>query len=112
MSAPKHAAYYAAVQAKDVEAVLAQMTDAIRLHSPTKMKPFEGKDIVRFLFGHLLVVLEEFTFTTIVEQDDTAVLFFHCRIGGREAEGCDVLTFNAAGQIEDFKVLIRALRAV
>ena len=108
----RYAAYHAAVEAKDADAILACMTDDIRMHSPTKMTPFQGQQIVRFLFGHLMEVLEEFQFTTIVEEGDTAVLFFTCTIGGRPAEGCDVLTFRADGQIEDFKVLIRPLRAV
>jgi ketosteroid isomerase-like protein len=106
------ARYHAAVLAKDVEAILAEMTDTIHMHSPTKMKPFEGKDIVRFLFGHLMEVLQDFRFGKIVETGDTAVLFFTCRIGGRDAEGCDVLAFTADGKINDFRVLIRPLRAV
>ena len=109
---PAVAPYHAAVLAKDPNAILACMTDTIRMHSPTKMTPFEGKQIVRFLFGHLMEVLEEFQFGKIVETGDTAVLFFTCTIGGKSAEGCDVLTFNADGQIEDFRVLIRPLRAL
>jgi ketosteroid isomerase-like protein len=104
--------YHAAVHARDVQAVLACMHDDIRMHSPTKMTPFEGKAIVGFLFGHLFEVLEDFAFAKIVETGDTAVLFFTCRIGGRDAEGCDVLIFDADGRIEDFRVLIRPLRAV
>jgi ketosteroid isomerase-like protein len=108
----RYDAYHAAVEAKDADAILACMTDDIRMHSPTKMTPFEGQQIVRFLFGHLMEVLEDFRFTTLVEEGDTAVLFFACAIGGRPAEGCDVLTFREDGQIQDFKVLIRPLRAV
>lgn len=88
------------------------MTEDVRLHSPTKRTPFEGKPIATFLFSHLLVVLEEFVFTDILETDDRAVLFFTCTIGGRQAEGCDVLVFDADGQIQDFKVLIRPLPAL
>ena len=108
----RHAPYAAAAAAKDPEAVLACMTDDIRMHSPTKMTPFEGRQIVRFLFGHLVEVLEDFQFTATVEQGDVAVLFFTCAIGGRPAEGCDVLTFSEDGLIKDFKVMIRPLRAV
>jgi ketosteroid isomerase-like protein len=107
-----HAPYHAAVLAKDADAILACMTDTIRMHSPTKMTPFEGKVIVRFLFGHLMEVLEDFQFTTIVEDNGTAVMFFTCTIGGRPAEGCDVLTFDGDGQIAEFKVLIRPLKAL
>jgi ketosteroid isomerase-like protein len=108
----RHAPYHAAVAAKDVNAILSTMADSIRMHSPTKMTPFEGKTIVGFLFGHLMEVLEDFAFTTIVEDGDTAVLFFTCTIGSRAAEGCDVLTFGDDDLIQDFKVLIRPLKAV
>jgi hypothetical protein len=108
----RHARYHAAVLAKDADAILACMADSIRMHSPTKMTPFEGKPLVRFLFGHLMEVLEGFAFGAIVEDGDTAVMFFTCTIGGKPAEGCDVLTFGEDGLIHDFKVLIRPLRAL
>ena len=104
--------YHAAVAARDADAIVACMREDIRMHSPTKMRPFEGREAVRVLFGHLFHVLEDFRFTKTVEDGDTAVLFFACTIGGRSAEGCDVLTFDEAGVIADFRVLIRPLKAV
>jgi ketosteroid isomerase-like protein len=109
----RHARYRAAAQAKDHAGVMACMAEDIRLFSPTKLKPFEGKAMASFLFGHLFEVLEDFRFTEEMSaQNGAATLFFTCRIGGYDAEGCDVLGFNAEGEIEDFRVLIRPLRAV
>lgn len=88
------------------------MREDVRLHSPTKKTPFAGKAMASFLFTHLLEVLEDFRFTDCVGDDAMAVLFFECRIGGRDAEGCDVLSFDADGVIQDFKVLIRPLPAL
>ena len=107
-----HHRYHAAAAAKDVSGVLAAMRDDIRMHSPTKLTPFEGKVMVGYLFGHLFEVLEDFTFTHAVTGAGRAVLFFRCRISGRQAEGCDILEFDAAGQIADFRVMIRPLNAL
>ena len=112
MSAPRHGAYLSAARAKDHAGVIACMAPDVLFHSPTKRTPFEGKAIAGFLFTHLFEVLEDFAFTDIVADADMAVLFFTCRIGGRQAEGCDVLRFNADGFIQDFKVLIRPLPAL
>jgi hypothetical protein len=105
-------AYHTAASAKDAAGVLACMADDIRMYSPTKKTPFEGKAMVAFLFPHLFEVLEDFRFTETVANGETAVIFFTCKIGGRDAEGCDVLRFNEAGYINDFRVLIRPLPAV
>lgn len=113
-----HHRYHAAVAAKDLPGVLATMRDDIRMHSPTKLKPFEGKAMVGFLFGHLFEVLEDLVFTheTTGRHETTgevrSVLFFRCRIAGKEAEGCDILDFDADGQIADFCVMIRPLTAL
>jgi hypothetical protein len=112
MSAATLARYHAAAAAKDAAGVMTCIADNIRMYSPTKSKPFEGKAMVGFLMPHLFEVLTEFRFTETVATDQTAVLFFECVIGGRKAEGCDVLRFDADGQIDDFRVLIRPLPAV
>jgi hypothetical protein len=88
------------------------MAETVRLHSPTKRMPFEGKALAGFLFTHLLDVLEDFRFTDIVANETMAVLFFECRIGGKDAEGCDSVSFGADTLIHDFKVLIRPLPAL
>ncbi len=112
MSASTLSRYHAAAVAKDRDGVLACMSDDIQMYSPTKSRPFAGKSMIGFLFPHLFDVLEEFRFTETVAAEKTAVIFFECKIGGRRAEGCDVLRFNEAGLIDDFRVLIRPLPAV
>lgn len=107
-----HQRYLLAATAKDVDAILPTMADDVRLHSPTKLTPFQGKPMVRFLFGHLLQVLEEFQFTHVDAGDRSATLHFTCRIGGREATGVDILRFDERGLITDFTVAIRPLPAL
>ena len=109
---PSATLYQSAAIAKDVDAILALMSDAIQMHSPTKLKPFEGKDIVRFLFGQLMDVLEDFHFVRAESGGDNATFYFTCVICGKQAEGIDSLHLDANGQIDDFRVMIRPLTAL
>lgn len=104
--------YHRAAAARDAAGVLACMSDDIKMWSPTKKTPFEGKAMVAFLFPHLFEVLADLRFTDIVAEDRMAVLFFEGQIAGRPMEGCDVLRYNEAGLIHDFRVLIRPLPAL
>ncbi len=114
MSAPHPTAlaYREAAEAKDVEAILALMADGIRLYSPTKHAPFEGKEMVRFLFGQLMAVLADFRFVRIESAVDHATLYFDCTIAGKQAQGIDSLHMDAQGRIDDFRVMIRPLNAL
>lgn len=112
MQSQPHARYLAAATAHDPVGVIACMADDVAFHSPTKRTPFQGREMASFLFSHLFEVLEDFAFADIYADGNRAVLFFTCRIGGKDAEGCDVLRFNAEGQIDEFKVLIRPLPAL
>lgn len=109
---PNATAYQTAAEAKDVDAILMLMADSIRMHSPTKLKPFEGKDIVRFLFGQLMSVLEDFRFVRAESGGDNATFYFTCSISGKQAEGIDSLHFDSSGKIDDFRVMIRPLTAL
>ncbi len=106
------AAYQGAAEAKDADRILELMADGILMHSPTKLKPFAGKEIVRFLFGQLMQVLEDFRFVRVESAGDHATLYFTCTIGGKQAEGIDSLHFDADGRIDDFRVMIRPLVAL
>lgn len=108
----KFGAYHRAAAAKDVDAVIATFADDLKFYSPTKKTPFEGKEIARWLFTQLFEVLEGFRFTEVVANEEVAVLFFTCAVGGREADGCDVLKFNSNGLVSEFRVLIRPLPAL
>lgn len=101
--------FKAAVESGDHEAMVATLTDDCVLHSPITFKPFEGRDAVATLFGILLKVFEDFTYTDALEQGDAATLVFRARVGDRQVEGVDLIRFRADGLIEDFTVFVRPL---
>jgi SnoaL-like protein len=99
-----------AVEAGDLEAMVACLSDDVILHSPVTFRPFEGKDAIRALFGALIKVFEDFTYIDEVASGGLAILVFKARIGSRLVEGVDILR-RKNGLINDFTVMVRPLSA-
>ena len=53
-----------------------------------------------------------FRYTKRVISENHAVLEFETTMGGKYVNGVDILTCNPAGQIVEFKVMIRPLQAI
>ena len=83
--------------------------------SPVMHRPVEGRDgVVLYLSGalHVLGVGSAFRYVRQVVQGDTAVLEFETLVDGLEVNGVDIIRFNDAGQITEFKVMLRPLSAI
>ncbi|MEV4332141.1 nuclear transport factor 2 family protein [Streptomyces sp. NPDC049597] len=114
--------FRAAVDNQDLAALDDLFTDDIRFYSPVKFTPFEGKPMVRGLFGVLLRTFEDFRYigdyagTAETSTDATtapsAVLLFRARAGGKEIHGIDLLHFDDEGRIKEFTVMVRPQSAV
>ena len=61
-----------------------------------------------------IVVLgnSDFAYVREVVGESDAVLEFTCEINGTHINGVDMIHWNADGKIDDFKVMIRPLKAV
>ncbi len=114
--------FRAAVDKGDLAALDELFTEDIRLYSPVKFTPFEGKPMVLGLFGVLLRTFEDFhyvghhTGTASTSSDGTkspsAVLVFRAEVNGRQIHGIDLLHFDDAGRIKEFTVMVRPQSAV
>ncbi len=114
--------FRAAVDNKDLTALDELFTEDIRLYSPVKFTPFDGKPMVLGLFGVLLRTFEDFRYvgdytgTAQTSTDGTsaasAVLLFRARVGGKEIHGIDLLHFADDGRIKEFTVMVRPQSAV
>lgn len=114
--------FRAAVDNQDLGALEDLFTDDIRLYSPVKFTPFEGKPMVMGLFGVLLRTFEDFHYigeyagTARTATDDTAApsaaLLFRARAGGKDIHGVDLLHFDDDGRIKEFTVMVRPRSAV
>jgi hypothetical protein len=104
--------FRAAVEARDLEAMVACLADDAELHSPVAHKPFVGKDSVAGALGAAFATLEDFRYTDELAGTDTHALFFRARVSDKATQGVDYIHENADGQIDVFTVIMRPLSAV
>ena len=83
-------------------------------HSPVVHTPQAGRAIVVAYLAAAGQTLgnDSFTYVREVVDGDTAVLEFTTELDGIHVNGIDIITFDNAGMIKDFKVMVRPLKAV
>ncbi|MFJ8163956.1 nuclear transport factor 2 family protein [Streptomyces sp. NPDC096136] len=114
--------FRAAVEKRDLAALEELFTDDVRLYSPVKFVPFEGRAMVMGLFGVLLRTFEDLRYlgrlegevetTADGEAAPTVVLPFRALVAGRQIHGIDQLQFDGEGRIKEFTVMVRPQSAV
>ena len=81
--------------------------------SPVVHSPQEGRELTKFyLTGAFSVFNDSFRYIKEVVTPEHAVLEFECDLDGIVVNGVDIMTFDAAGKIVEFKVMVRPLKAV
>lgn len=90
------------------------LSDHCVFHSPVVHTPQVGKAVTtQYLAAALQVFFNEsFVYTRELTGDDHAILEFQVEINGITVNGVDMLTWDHSGQIIDFKVMVRPLKAV
>ncbi|SDK16918.1 nuclear transport factor 2 family protein [Streptomyces indicus] len=111
------APFRAAVEAGDLAALEGLFTEDIRMYSPVKFRPFEGREMVLGLFGVLLRTFEDFHYVgelagevrtnTEDEAAPTEALLFRTVVDGKQVHGMDLLHFDEDGRIKEFTVMVR-----
>jgi hypothetical protein len=107
-----HAAFRAAIAARDHARMVAAFAPDAVLRSPVSFKPFEGRGEISKLLAILLETFEDFHYTDEFEGDGKAALIFRARVGDREVEGLDLFRFDSEGSIAELTVMVRPLSAV
>ena len=81
--------------------------------SPIVHTPQRGRDLTRlYLTAALALFNESFQYVKEVVSPQHAVLEFTCEVDGIMVNGVDIMTFDDAGKIMEFKVMVRPLKAV
>jgi SnoaL-like domain len=104
--------FRAAIERRDLDGMVATLSDDVVLHSPVSFKPFEGREAVAQLFEILLRTFEDFRYTDDLPGDEVHAMIFRARIGDREVEGLDLIRPGPDGRIVDFTVMVRPLTGV
>lgn len=95
----------------DLKAMIAE--DAV-FHSPVVHSPQIGRDkVFSYLFAasHVLGG-DDFRYVRELVDGDQAMLEFTCEVDGIHINGVDIIRWNDAGHIADFKVMVRPLKAI
>jgi hypothetical protein len=102
-------AFKAAVESRDPEAMREALAEDVVFRSPVVYKPYEGRDATMFVLQAVFHVFGDFSYLDITEGESTAALIFRARVGDREVEGLDHLTFDDAGKVTELRVMIRPM---
>lgn len=90
------------------------LAEEVVFHSPVVHTPQEGKFITKMYLTAASEVLggEGFEYIREVVDGPNAILEFRNEIDGITINGVDMIQFNEAGQIVEFKVMVRPLKAI
>ncbi|GAA4562576.1 nuclear transport factor 2 family protein [Planotetraspora kaengkrachanensis] len=114
--------FRAAVDERDLAALTDLFSEDIRLYSPVKYRPFEGRAAVLDLFKVLFRTFEDFRYighhTGASEtsadgvESPSEVLLFRAVAGGKQIHGIDLLHMGDDGRIREITVMVRPQSAV
>ena len=108
------AAWHQVVLSRDPAALAALLDESVVFHSPVVHTPQRGKAITfQYLMGTMQVLNNaSFRYERELVGDQEALLEFSTEIDGILINGIDLIRWNEAGRIVDFKVMVRPLKAV
>ena len=98
-----------AIEAKDVDAVAALLTEDVVFRSPAVYRPYHGREVVVALLAVVEQVFENFRYTNEWRDGSTTILFFEANVGDRDIQGIDILEDGSDGLVQSFTVMIRPL---
>jgi SnoaL-like domain len=103
--------FRAAVEARDIDAAIALLSDDVVFRSPIVFTPYRGREVVGAILTAVFGVFEDFRYVREIGAPDGRdhVLIFETRVGDRQIEGSDFLRMDGSGSIDEFMVMVRPL---
>lgn len=97
-----------------MEGLDALLDDNAVFYSPVVHRPQVGKAIThKYLMAAFHVFFNDsFRYVRELKGEHDAILEFELELDGISINGVDMITWNDAGQITEFKVMLRPLKAV
>jgi hypothetical protein len=107
-------AWLQVAKARDVRGLDALLADEAVFYSPVVFTPQVGKAITaKYLAAAFHVFFNEtFRYVRELAAGRDAMLEFEVEIDGIQVNGVDLIKWNDAGKIVEFKVMLRPLKAV
>ncbi len=114
MGNPTIDAWHKLVREQDMSALDDLLADDAVFHSPVVHTPQKGKQLVKLYLNAAAMALynSDFRYVREVIGESDAFLEFTAEVGGIHINAVDIIHWNADGKIDDFKVMIRPLKAI
>lgn len=102
-----------AVEAGDLDALVALLRDDVVFHSPVVFQPYQGREALRPILAAVLEVFEDFRYVREIGAAEARehALIFQARVGDKEIEGCDFIRLDEDGAVKELTVMVRPLSA-
>lgn len=102
------------VRSHDASGLATLLADDAVFYSPVVHSPQRGKTLASGYLGAAFKVFFNpgFRYVREIRGESDAVLEFETEIDGVLVNGVDLIKWNEAGQIVEFKVMLRPLKAV
>ena len=106
--------WHGLVKSRDTAGLDALLADDAVFLSPVVHTPQRGKALTRAYLAAALEVFGNPSFRYVREiiGENDAMLEFETEIDGVLVNGVDILSWNAARQVTEFKVMVRPLKAI
>ncbi len=108
------AAWHDVVTSRSTDQLSALLADDVVFHSPVVHTPQRGKAITTLYLTGAMHVLNNATFRYVreIRGERDALLEFVTEVDGLTINGVDLIRWDDAGRIVDFKVMVRPLKAI
>jgi hypothetical protein len=103
-----------AIEARDLDAVIALCSEAVVFRSPVVFKPYQGREALRQILTAVMAVFEDFRYVREIgaADDRDHALVFEARVGDKQLEGCDFIRVDGDGAITELTVMVRPMSAM
>ena len=114
MHPPALETWHRLVRTQDPSGLSALLAEDAVFHSPVVHAPQRGRQLAA---GYLAAAFQVFfhpgfRYVREIVGDTDAMLEFETEVDGIQVNGVDIIRWNDAGQITDFKVMLRPLKAI
>jgi limonene-1,2-epoxide hydrolase len=106
--------FRAAIEAQDLDAAVALLREDVVFRSPVVFTPYEGRAALRQILAAVMDVFGDFRYVREIGADGARdhALVFEARVGDKQLQGCDFISFDSDGAIEEFTVMVRPMQAM
>lgn len=107
------AGWHRFVETKSEDVLRQLFAEDTVFRSPFAHLPLPSRDASVLILTNVIQIFENFRYhRTFVAGPHDVALEFSANIGGLDLKGIDLIKFNAAGEIIEFEVMIRPLKAL